>query len=304
MSARPVTHWRAKGVRLHLPRDRDIAYVVGRMGTATSQDLAPLFYGSANTARFGFLRLVRLGLLKQFPRPDVSRPAWFALTPDAREWVADEIGCEPSALRVVHGVGRMNLSAVRSRNRLWVSLVLACRSRTDIALVLVRPEWMLRQESANEPVVPDAEVVLSRTDGDHAREFVWFVELDAGTERLAVWRSKIERYADARGRRALYGELEWRLLILVPSVRRARSVAAVCEEVSLGESCFLAVQAAIEEGRALDAILYRADELVAAPGSLRRWSLIGCVTAVDEADQRGPSTVDRGAGPEGSEVSR
>lgn len=304
MTTRASSPWRAPGARLHLPRDRDIAYVVGRMGVATSIDLAPLFYGSLNTARYGFLRLTKLGLLKRFERAEVSHPAWFALTEEARDWVADEMGCEASDLRVVQGTGRMNLEAVRARNRLWVSLVLACRARSDVSLVLVRPEWALRPLSQNEGLVPDAEVVLRATDGESSRELAWFVELDAGTERLAVWRSKIERYAEARGVRALYGERDWRLLVLVPSLRRARSVAAVAAAGSLGDACFLGVQSEIEEGRALDLILVRADELASAPESAARWSLLGVATPINEAARRARSTVDGGARGRTSDVSR
>jgi hypothetical protein len=66
--------WRTAGVRLHLPRDLEIAYVLGRMGAATIADTYRLWYGSPHTARFGFGRLVRLGLIKKlsprrFPRP-------------------------------------------------------------------------------------------------------------------------------------------------------------------------------------------------------------------------------------------
>src|SRR5437868_4933804 len=49
--------------RLQLPRDLQVAYTVGRMGAVTMADLWPLFWGSLDTARFGFRRLVNLKLL-------------------------------------------------------------------------------------------------------------------------------------------------------------------------------------------------------------------------------------------------
>ena len=53
--------WRISGARLHLPRDLEIAYALGRMGAATIADTYRLWYGSPHTARFGFSRLTRLG---------------------------------------------------------------------------------------------------------------------------------------------------------------------------------------------------------------------------------------------------
>jgi hypothetical protein len=49
--------------------------------------------------------------------------------------------------------------------------------------------------------------------------------MDTGSERSAVWKSKASKYAELRDRGPLYGLVDWRLVALVPSVRRARTVA-------------------------------------------------------------------------------
>ena len=80
--------WRVSGARPQ-PRDRDVSYVVGRMGVVTPYDLWPLFWGSIHTARFGFRRLLKLGLLRTFERGDPSHPAWYSLTQQGAAWVAE-----------------------------------------------------------------------------------------------------------------------------------------------------------------------------------------------------------------------
>lgn len=284
--------WETRGARLHLPRDRDLAYVLGRMGIATSQDVAPLFFGSVHTARFAFLRLQKLGLLESFPRKSATDPAWFTLSRDAAPWVAEAMGCDESELRTVSGITRANLSAVRARNRLWVSLVLACRAAPGTALALFRPEWELRRVRGGQGLVPDAHVVLQVEGAGRVDELVWFVELDAGTERLAVWAKKAEAYQAARQRGLLYGERCWNVLVLVPTERRARSVARTCAESPAGALVFLATQEAVEEARALEPVLARADQC--GRPDAPRWTLSGQCVPIDEAAQRPRSTVERG----------
>ncbi len=277
--------WAVRGARLHEPRDLHIAYVVGRMGVATSIDTWPLWYGSPHTARMGFHRLVVLGLLRAFPRPEVSHPAWFTLHPDARSWVADRMDCDEDDLRVTSGIARANLQAVRARNRLWVATVMACRRSAETKLVLFRPEWELRRASAGESVVPDAQLVLASGTGNEVREVAWFVELDAGTERLAVWREKADAYAERKRLGPLYDERSWRLLVVAPSARRARSVAAACAERGFGDKTFLGVGTDLDTD-ALAHRLWRADELAAAATARPRWCLKGTQNPIDEPDQR------------------
>ncbi|MDB4954443.1 MAG: Replication-relaxation [Myxococcales bacterium] len=267
--------WPTTGARLHAPRDPHLAYAVGRMAIATSADTWPLFFGSHSAGKTAYARLQRLGLLRSFPRSP-SEHAWYALTSEAAPWVAEVLNCDASELRTVQGISRLNLNAVRARNRLWVSTVVACRTRGDARLVLVRPEWELRRARAGQPLVPDLQIVVESTDDERVLETAWFVELDAGTERLAVWHAKAEQYRAAKTG-ALYDEPHWQVLASVPSLRRARSVATAVAAAGAGRVFWLGVQGALEDGHALDACLWRADDLAAQPASAATWSLIGRV---------------------------
>lgn len=301
---RPKLSWETPGVRLHLPRDVHAAYVVGRMGVVRSADVWPLLYGSHGAGKIGFARLQRLGLLRMFPRPHLSEHAWYGLVPEAASWVAEAMGCEASELRIVYGVSRMNLPAVRDRNRFWASVVLACRARQGARVALVRPEWELRR--SREPgtrLVPDLQLVLEMSGESGAEECTWFIEFDAGTERLAVLEAKAKAYSEAARIGALYGELRWRVLVLVPTIRRARSVAAAMAR-SGAEATWVAVHSELEEARALEPRLWSVAELAADPKALPRWSLIGGATPIRDPDPRPRSAADRGSAGDSSEDPR
>lgn len=302
----PRLPWSTGGARLHLPRDLHAAYIVGRMGAAASADVWPVLWGSHGAGKFGFARLQRLGLVRMFPRRSASELGWFGLAPQAASWVADEMGCPEAELRVVHGVSRMNLAALRQRNRLWVSLVLASRASQGAArLSLIRTEWELRRaREAQARLVPDVQVVLEAMTPAGPRDHAWFVELDAGTERLGVWAKKADAYLTARRGGAFYGEGAWRVLALVPSARRARSVAGTVAKQGAGDLVWLALQAELEEGLALEPRLWRADELAAAPEEARRWSLLGVSSPGRDPEPRPRSAADRGSPAVSREVPR
>lgn len=298
-SVHPKLPWETAGVRLHWPRDGHAAYVVGRMGVVRSVDVWPLLYGSHGAGKIGFARLQRLGLLRMFPRAHLSEHAWYGLVPEAASWLAEAMGCEESELRIVYGVSRMNLSAVRDRNRFWAGVVLACRSREGARVALVRPEWELRRSrEAGTRTVPDLQLVLEVSGEAGTEEFTWFVEFDAGTERLAVLEAKAKAYQEAARLGAFYGELGWRVLVLVPTPRRARSVAAAMAR-SGAEATWVAVQSELEEARALEPRLWSVAELAAEPKAGPRWSLVGSAP-IREGEPQPRSAADRGS----SSVSR
>lgn len=125
-------------------------------------------------------------------------------------------------------------------------------------------------------------VRAARTVQDAAgpAELVWFVELDAGTERTQIWEGKAERYAAATAAGSFFGERRWSVLAVVPSMRRARSVTSAVSKRGAGTLVWVAVQGGFEDGKAFEPVLARADELAAAPRSEPpRWTLLGEVAA-------------------------
>jgi len=287
--------WRVSGARLQLPRDLEIAYAVGRMGIITVADTYPLWYGSRHTARFGFGRLTRLGLIRSFSRESPLSPAWFSLTPRGMEWTAEKAGCDERELRAVAGIRRTNLAAASMRNRFWVSAALACRQNPGVRIGIFRPEWEIRQmkpEAVN--VVPDALVSFITTDGTVERERAWIVEMDAGTQRSAVWRAKAGNYAALRDAGRPYGLAAWRLLAIVPSARRALSVAVAITASGAGAFSFVATAGSLDAGHAFAPVLWPCLELARIPSAQPAAGLLdGLTSPINEAAQPRQSTADR-----------
>jgi hypothetical protein len=297
--------WRISGARLHLPRDLEVTYVLGRMGAATVTDTYRLWFGSPHTARFGFGRLVRLGLLRSFPRQDPLSPAWFSLTTRAVEWVAEEAGCDPRELRALAGVRNFNLPALSARNRLWTSLMLACRNQPSVGIVIFQPEWELRpMKSESVPIIPDAITVLENREVTDVHPRALILEMDTGSERSAVWKSKASKYAELRGHGPLYGLADWRLVALVPSVRRACTVARAVVSGGAGAFTFLGVISALENGRAFSRVLYPAPAIAVSVTVTPSASLVDeLATPISEADQQPRPTGDRGLSSETGRIS-
>ena len=295
--------WRISGARLQMPRDLQIAYTVGRMGVVKIADTYPLWYGSPHTARFGFGRLVRLGLLRSFPRTDPLAPAWYSLTAQGLEWTAEQAGCDEHELRAVAGIRRMHLPSMR--NQLWTSVVLACRQLPSICIRRFQPEWELRPMKREDMrVVPDAVVALAGTDKASQRECSWLLELDAGTERTSVWRAKAREYVELRSSGRVYGVGAWRLLAVVPTARRALTVAVAITAGGAGAFSYVGVIGNLVSGHAFARALWPCLELTQVPTAPPSASITdGLGKPISEADQRARSTVDRGSSSETGRIS-
>lgn len=288
--------WHVSGARLNLPRDLEIAYAIGRMGAVTIADTYALWYGSSHTCRVGFGRLVRLGLIRSFPRTDPRAPAWFTLTRRGLEWAAEKAGCDERELKVMESLRRVNRLALATRNRLWSSIILASRRHPTVRIGRFQPEWELRPLTPEQQhLVPDAMMTLVSPLPDGERQIGWAMEMDNATERAAVWKSKAEQYVSIGSARRLYGLSDWRLLASVPTNRRALTVATAITAGGAGAFSFVALSSSLEAGHAFDRLLWPCLALARTPNALPSASLIdNLVTPISEADQRGRSTVDRG----------
>ncbi len=174
--------------------------------------------------------------------------------------------------------------------------MLACRNQPSVGIVIFQPEWELRpMKSESVPVIPDAITVLENKDVTDARQCAWILEMDTGSERSAVWKSKASKYAELRGRGPLYGLGDWRLVALVPSVRRAHTVARAVVSGGGGAFTFLGVISALESGQAFSRVLYPAASIAGSSTVDPSVSLVDAfVTPISEADQQPRPTGDRG----------
>jgi hypothetical protein len=121
------------------------------------------------------------------------------------------------------------------------------------------------------------------------------IEMDAGTQRKTVLRAKAGRYAAFRTAPHLYGHADWRLLVLVPSARRARTVAAAITSGGAGAFGFVAVAKDLEERHAFERRLWPCQELARSPQAKPNASLVSTITIpTGEADQQSRTADDRG----------
>lgn len=277
-----------KGVRLNPATDIARCYLLGRFGLATVTSLAPVLWGSPHTARASLSRLARLKLVRSFPRATPAEKKWWALTPQGRDLVLDATGCEEHELRCVTGIRRLNLAMIEQRNAVWASCIRAARRSDAIRLAVFRPEWELRRMSANlMPLVPDALLVFERRDG-HGEAAV-MLELDSGSERSTILRGKAEVYASLRSTAALYGAARWRVVFLVPSRRRALTVATAMVQGGAGSFTSIGLARHLQEGQVFASVLWQADELAREPQAEPRHALIEellTASPIDAADER------------------
>lgn len=289
------------GARVNLPRDSLIAYALGRFGASTIEPLWPIHFGSYHTGRRRIRHLVRLKLVRRFPRRSPSEPLWYSLTRQGMEFVLEHIGCPPEEVQQVASINRLNLGALAERNHLWSSLIRAARRSPTVRLALFRPERELRRMAMQAvppiSVVPDALFCLElRTNHDPSSErdvprLVAMVELDSGSERSSQWRVKARSY---RAQSALYGAERWSILVTVPSIRRARTIAEAVSNEGLGNVTYLALATHLRDGHALERVLWRADELLVCREPEPGHSLLDLLSVPHPA-QRAGATDERGS---------
>jgi hypothetical protein len=155
---------------------------------------------------------------------------------------------------------------------------------------------MLRQDKPEDvPLVPDAIAVLAPSatvDPEGVVPHAWMIELDSGSERRAVWLGKAIAYRNLRARPALYGERSWSVLAVVPSERRARSIARVIVDGGAGAFTYLGVAEALDQGHAFERVLFRAADLAVGGDGISRCAIVDCLkTPSDDPTQRPPTTV-------------
>jgi hypothetical protein len=262
------------------------------MGAVTMADLGPLYWGAGQTARAGFLRLTKLGILRTFPRSDPSRPQWYSLTAEGLEWVLSEVDCAEEELRRYAGLARVNLAALSARNRFWVTLLRACRRTPDFKVTLFTPEWELRRaKPEGVAIVPDALAVLTRQDGsvpggtETALSHAYMLEFDSGAERSIVWQEKAKCYGALAVHGRLYGASRWSVVALVPTLRRARTVAtAISKGGGGGQPDFLlGLSAAVQVDHLLGRVFWSVGDLLQSQGTPSR-SLLDSLSAESATD--------------------
>lgn len=228
------TGWASGRSLVLTERDLQLFFFLGVCGIARTRDVVRLFFGARGTANDRLRKLFVAGFLQCFVR-DLAGDNLYALTDRGLQVLVERKGIDPTTLRIVRKLPSklehtLEILAVR------LHLSLACRTHPRYALAAFDTDADLAAErhAALLDLVPDARVAL--VDRASGGRVMFFLEVDRGTENT-TWlvRHKLRRYADAAATHTpLYGIVDPLIVFVVPSERRARSLAEriVAERVS------------------------------------------------------------------------
>jgi hypothetical protein len=210
---------RKRGVRVVLTeRDELLLEALGRFRLARTRDLlAVAFVGvHAMTASARLRRLFDAGYLDVHCR-DRSEENTYALGSVGHRWAREH------ALKVT-GVPRGGTAHHLSVVRVWSAIAEVVQRRRGARLALARGDWELREEfgHAGLAIIPDLFLVLGVDSERGERAAALAVEVDLGSEPLAVLERKIELYAElARSHHGLFGQRDFGLAIALGRAGRA-----------------------------------------------------------------------------------
>lgn len=222
---------RRKGVAVQLgERDLELLRALARFRIASTSDVMNLCFRGIrrDTASVRLRRLFDAGYLDVTAHDRYSENQ-YSLGPAGRAVILGEGGLVG---RVPRGSAAHHLAIVAA----WVAL--ANHDQPGVRLELVRADWELREEFADQglELFPDLFAIFGIADGHRAVA----VEVDLGTEPLCVLRSKFARYdATRRGPNGLFGWTAFSLLVFAPTATTARrdSIAGLLLDGSCGAVC-------------------------------------------------------------------
>jgi hypothetical protein len=216
-------------------RDRHIALDCYEHNVLTTDQIRRLYFTNTRIAQVRLQRLYELRVLERFrPRASAgegSRPYHWILDEAGALIVADWKGLDRIDLRYTRDAG-LRLAASRNlthhveANEFFVRLALEAG-----ALGGELREWYgvrTLTHMLSGAVVPDGYGVLAMPD---AKPLHVLLELDRGTERLDVLRSKAKRYIEVLPQSSLR-DLDPVVILATPSERRTRSVRAALTSIA------------------------------------------------------------------------
>jgi hypothetical protein len=214
-------------------RDPLICAEVGRMRTASTRQIAALFFGELSTCSRRLAVLVGMGLLHVVVR-DLSQPNIYTLSQKGLELLTRE-GFEPDEFFVARIDRRTALDHTLAIGDLRVAIQLELRERRlTVDRILQDHEIARLVGTATMPLVPDLFVARrAREDQTHAVLF----EIDLAEESIPFFgRTKGEVTRAIHGARApLFGAEHWRPVVVAPSLPRLRHLAVALDHLGVGD---------------------------------------------------------------------
>lgn len=217
-----------------MPRDLELLASLGQFRRLTTRQIKTVvLFGSFQTASYRLNRLWQHGYVDRDFRPVAlgGAPAVYRLAPRGiRALTAHRGDLVPDHLSPGASRDPLFLEHTLAVNDSLIALVTAARKVGVVLSWSFPPKSLARlpdplKDTTELPVMPDAEISYE-TDG---RKRQAFLEVDRGTEPTSRFSGKVRGYlaylasGDYERR---YGLPRFRLLVVVPSVRRRESLAA------------------------------------------------------------------------------
>lgn len=246
------------------PRDRELLHAVGRMGHATAEHLRLLFFGrDASTAFRRLRKLAHIGLLKRHVL-HVNEPNVYTLAARGLRILVED-GADESQLHCCR-VGQHRDRHLELLNDVRVALAIATKRDARVELTAFHADLDLRRAAGSSPpsYIPDGIAVLRIA----TRVLVLVLEIDTGSEAVAVFGEKVRVTVDLWQRRARCWGAEpgsWCPVAFVPSAARARALARAIVASSGGSLWLVAEFERLRAEGALGPIFGMADEVVSTP---------------------------------------
>jgi len=208
---------RRRGVAAVLTaRDEALLHALSRFRLARTSDLLTYAFSGIrrDTATDRLRRLFDAKYLAVLPAKPGEENV-YRLGPSGRSWLRQEgiVATRPPRGGFAHHLGIVSA---------WVALAGAEAIELERAL----PDWEIREQFAGShlPVIPD---LLLRIRAEGTRH-VLAVEVDRGTESLAILRRKLEAYRSLWGQPpGLFGLQQFGILLACDSPRRTQLTAAL-----------------------------------------------------------------------------
>lgn len=216
---------RRKRVRGRTPRlrarDIEIFECILRMRAVRTSDIARLFFKGKGTAQKRLRRLLDGAFIRPIVADLATESRW-TLTRTGYEILQQATAGPLQPFRAPPRADSRHFAHHDLVTAFWTALAVGSAQR-GASLVAFRPEYELRAENPEAPLVPDALITLER----NGIPLSLALEADCGTERPHVIARKIARYealSDAGGE--LFGVRPDAIIFLTATERRGRRLAA------------------------------------------------------------------------------
>jgi len=212
-------------------RDRKLFSELGVMRLA-DREQAKTAAGFTSTTRANarLLALTRAGYLERTFIGSIAhgRKAVYRLSPEGAAQAAADVG-EAVPRRIGTGPSQLFAEHQLLVNEVYLTVRHRPIPRAGVALV----RWVSFREPLSRavPLVPDGYFELAAAEMVRAA----FVEVDLGTESLAVWKRKTRLYLNfaISGEFAqTFGQAQFRVLVVASSERRAEAIRAVVRQTT------------------------------------------------------------------------